>query len=149
MALEITKIDFWLKALFSADSIINSNLGGRIFANIIPQQATYPLLLFNFTGNAQDVQPIALHRAMTRALYQVLVLTVGPPTDNERAAVDQVDAILGFARTKTATVAGVNWIFQAYREMPISADQYQQQAGGALIHYHRMGGDYRIEAYPA
>ena len=147
MANELSRIDTWLVQTLGLDATISGYCGAnQVFVHTLPQKAAYPLVLCTYLSSI-DVQPINVKRAMTRALYQIVVMTKGAPDSGTRTVADQIDTLIGFARSNVLNISGTNWVFNGRREMPVSIAEYATEAGGSGVRFHRMGGDYRIEAY--
>jgi hypothetical protein len=147
MANELPRIENWIRTTLVGSTAVTNVVGQRVYVGSIPQQAQYPLILIQYLSST-DVQPLNVRRAMTRALYQVLVFARGALDDNARAVGDVIDNLIGFARAATQTFPDGPWVFNGKREQPIALSQPTQDVGGALVMYERLGGDYRIEVYP-
>lgn len=74
MTAELPRIEKWIYQQLSGDATITSIVGSRIYADIAPQAATFPLILFAHIGNV-DVLRAGRHGRMAKSIF--LVRAVG------------------------------------------------------------------------
>lgn len=151
MANELSRTEYFIEQQLKNDATTAAIVGTRIFGHTIPQAATaatitYPCVLFTYLSS-RDVQAVNVRRAMTRALYQIVVICKGPADDNARTVADQIDTLIGFARTVQYSINGIGYVFNGIREQPISLAELTLQNAATAVRYHRLGGEYRIETY--
>jgi hypothetical protein len=66
-------VDQWLYDTFRNDSALNNAVGGRFYVDVIPENASYPNVVFTMSS-ANDVFGQGTFRIMNRATYHVKVV---------------------------------------------------------------------------
>lgn len=144
MVNELSKTERWIRHVLTNDATIDAAVSGRIYHDIAPEHAAYPLILFNHQAG-EDTNGVGTCRLMSRNLYQVRLVARDDLTAADRAAADAMDAILQTA-TK-ATYPGDSSIrFTGRRESPISTTETEPDT---TRRFRYLGGLYWITASAA
>jgi hypothetical protein len=138
--IELGLIDTWLSELLSGDAALVALLDGeeRIYADIAPTDAKYPLVVYQMLGDAHDIQVHNNIRIMCEAPYMVKVIDEGMSYAQAQLIADRVDFLLTRA---SGAVAGGR-IEYCVRERPI---RYPEQSDDGR-EYRHLGGEYTIRA---
>lgn len=139
MANELPLIEQWLYQTLSGDATIVGLIGNRVFAYLIPQDATLPALVYTFQ-NAQDVEGCTGCRLIVKATYQVKAVDKSESVAGVKALNDRVDALL---QRKTGAVTGLD-VLTCLRQYPF---EYVELQDGAQ--FRHAGGVYEIVAQGA
>jgi hypothetical protein len=132
---EIQEAKKWIRATLSANADITGVVSTRIYADRAPGPP-FPYIVYNFMGGT-DVQGLGINRQQTQPLFQVRVVTDGPPNNDARKVDKRLDDLLQAA---THSASG-DYIFAARREQPI--DRVEVDAATNHV-YHNLGGLYRL-----
>ena len=142
MAADLSRVNKWLYAHLSADSIISTGSGGRIYADEAPQGAVTPLVLYAFLGGSDRL--LALRGRLSSVLYLVRAVNDGSSYDSIVTIADRIDELLTTAIPDQGTVVDDTRITSCYREQP---HQRKDSSFGVPVVY--LGGYYRITFQPA
>lgn len=94
MTAELVRIEQWIYQTLAADPTITGVVGNRIYAEIAPQGATFPLVLFAHIGNVDVVRAMNNGR-MAKSIVLVRVVGTGTSTQgNLKTVADRFDAVL-------------------------------------------------------
>jgi len=126
--------DAWLYSRLSGDGVLASLVGSRIFGQIAPRDAEYPLVVFQFQGG-HDVGGVNATRIMTQEVYLVKAAAKSSSFDTLKPIAARCDELLHGARG--ATTDGV--ILACVREQPIKLVEIEDG-----VQYRILGGIYRI-----
>jgi|YelNatPaOPRAMG01_1025707.scaffolds.fasta_scaffold03111_13 hypothetical protein len=136
--------DAWLYGLLANDSILQAPLAGRVYVDVAPQGAVYPLVIIRCTGGS-DVLGSAGTRVVTRLEYQITAVRrvdrgVGGFADLQTIA-DRVDDLVAGVAGSIVTVGTRQYaVHGAYRRAPL---QYTTVESDGTVARH-LGGDYVI-----
>lgn len=138
--IELGLIDDWLHDRLAGDAALVALLGGeeRIYADIAPTDAKYPLVVFQMTGDPMDVMVHNDIRIMCEAPYMVKAIDEGMSYARAQQIADRIDFLLTRA---SGSVAGGRIEF-CVREKPI---RYPEQSDDGR-EYRHLGGEYNIRA---
>lgn len=70
---ETLYVDQWLYTTFTGNAPLNTAVGGRFYADLVPENTEYPVVTFTLAG-AHDVQGQGTFRIMTNTTFQVKVI---------------------------------------------------------------------------
>jgi len=144
MAHELSRAKKWIVDALKADATLLPLIGGatntRIYFDQAPEGATYPFIVFNLQSSS-DVQGVCIPRVATRPLFQVKVVTDGPPDTNARTIADRIDAVLGEAVAQISQ----SFVFSGRRERAIEYTEPKPDSAGYFTH---SGGLYRLIVFP-
>lgn len=135
---EIPRIEKWLYSALTGDPTISSAIGSRVFGAIAPQGTAFPFVAFSFQAGI-DRQGPGTNRTQLQAVFQVKVISQGPPDATARTVADRIDEVVG----KAVHVPLDGYLFSGRRETPI---RFVEAVGD--IRFHHVGGLYRIYTYP-
>jgi hypothetical protein len=138
---ESGRIAKWLTATFKGDATLTGIVAGRVFNGNPPSGTARPYIKFDQLSS-RDVQGNGTVRAMTRPLYQIVVVVDGPMSANSVAAADRMDAIL--QNTANETYDGV--VLSIRRDSEIARPE---QGPDPQQRYFNHGGIYRIDTQTA
>lgn len=140
MSADITRIDEWMYALFANNASINALVNGRIYGDMAPQGATYPLVLFAFLGGADKV--LTFRSRFTNAIYLVRAVGRGSSFNTIEPLADRLDIVLGTVPDNGTVVRDIR-IASCTREQP---HQRKDMENGVATVY--LGGFYRVRYQP-
>lgn len=135
---EIDRAAQFLVARLGGDATLAGYVGGRIYQDLAPATATWPVVIFA-PLSAPDVSTAGATRVLTRILYLVKAITVGD-LPLAAAIADRIDALLQGASGAAGSdgyVAGID------RESGFS---YTELAEGGSVYRH-LGGQYRVHIH--
>lgn len=132
---ETWTIDQWLYATLHGDTTLMALITGAV-ADVAPPGLACPFLVYSLQG-AADVGTVNGVRIMTRATYQVRVVTDSESYGAIATAVNRVDTLLH--RASGSVTGGV--VISCVRVEPF---RYTELVSGKL--YRHMGGFYEIQA---
>jgi hypothetical protein len=133
--IEVGLIDDWLHDRLSGDAALTALLGGDDSA---PAGAKYPLVVFQMTGDPQDVMVHNSIRILCNAPYMVKAIDEGMSYVRAQQVADRIDFLL--TRASGSTTGGR--IESCVREKPI---RYPEQSDDGR-EYRHLGGEYFIQA---
>lgn len=142
MSADVTRLDEWMYGLFSGSGVVNSLVGGRIYGDMAPQGATFPLVLFSFLGGADKV--ITFSARFTNAIYLVRAVGKGSSYESIETLADAIDVLMGNSVPANGLVVRDIRIASCNREQP---HQRKDMESGVPMVY--LGGFYRIRYQPA
>lgn len=93
MAADLARINQWIYSTLSADPTVSAAVGTRIYSELAPQGATFPLVLFAHIGNT-DVRNSFGNGRLSKVIYLVRAVTTGSSTDPVKAVADRFDPLL-------------------------------------------------------
>lgn len=140
MSGDITRINQWLYQTFAGNATLYSSVGGRIYADVAPQGATFPLVLFAFLGGSDKV--ITFGARFTNAIYLIRAVGKGSSYDSIEGIADRIDALLSNVPDNGIIVRDI-LVSSCIREQP---HQRKDNAEGIPMVY--LGGFYRIRYQP-
>lgn len=127
----------------AGDATLAGIVGDRIYAEVAPEDAVYPLVVFNLIA-ARDTTATGAHRTLVRFLLQVEAIAEGRSFAGLRAAADRIDARLVSSETSTVVVDGVTYtVLGGHRERARAWTELVD--GRAFTH---LGGDYALLLQP-
>lgn len=136
---EINIAESWIYTTLSGNATIAGTVGDRIFVDVAPQDAAFPLIVFALQSSF-DVQGNGTHRTKTRPLYSIRFVTRGDPTPAVRSAADALDDLIG----RAVHVLHAGAYISGRREQ-----LYRISNTDSGIKYVQLGGLYRLEIYDA
>lgn len=135
MADELTRVDQWLYETLSGDAALGSAVGTRVYADVAPQGAAFPYLVFSYQGGS-DKRGVGTARYFVEALYLVKAVRQGESYQPLQTVMDRVDALLQGSSGGTATGGTV---YASVREQSV---RFPEVTEGRQ--YRHLGGVYRI-----
>jgi hypothetical protein len=91
---ELVRVEQWIYQTLSADPTITGVVGSRIYADVAPQGATFPLVLFAHIGNV-DVVRAWNNGRMAKNIFLVRVVGTGNSvTGSLKTVADRFDPLL-------------------------------------------------------
>ncbi len=129
-----TASDAWLYSQLSSDAFLSSLVSDRIYGQVAPRDAEYPLIVFQFQGG-HDVSGVNATRIMTQEVYVVKAAAKSTSFEILKPIAARLDELLHGARG--ATPDGV--ILACVREQPIKLVEIEDG-----VQYRLLGGIYRI-----
>jgi len=94
MTAELVRIEQWVYQSLAADGVIAGIVGTRIYTEIAPQGATFPLILIAHIGNVDVVRAMQNGR-MAKSIVLVRVVGMGTSTQgNLKTVADRFDEVL-------------------------------------------------------
>lgn len=104
MTVESLRADTFIVERLKADAALTAKVAGRIYADVAPQSAFYPFIVFSEVSNFESLAAGG-DKVMARPLYQVKVLDRSTSWQGDiRTVADRVDAVLH----KSAGAAGTD-----------------------------------------
>lgn len=140
MVAEHARVNVWLWNVLSGDSVLNTGVSGRIYAEEAPQGAPAPMVIFANLGGSTRVRTLRGH--VLTSLYLVRAIADGSSFDVIAPLADRIDAVL--------IVPDGGTIVDGVRITSVRIDQPHQRKdseNGKPVVY--MGGIYRIDYQPA
>jgi hypothetical protein len=125
----------WIYQSLTADSALVALVGARIYREVAPESATFPLVLFWSTGGS-DLLGNDAARIWTEATFTIEAVCDGASADKAEAIAARISALFDRASGATTTAR----ILSCVRESPTDSID---QDGGTL--YPRLGGSYRLQ----
>jgi len=125
---ELVRAETWIY------QTVQSLVAGRVYSEVAPQSATYPLIVFQFV-TAVDLVGVGPGRIYSSAIYRVQVIAQTPSLTSLTALADQLDNALHAA---SGAAAGGH-VLACMRERPYSR---AEDVNGLM--YRRSGGEYRL-----
>lgn len=137
MTIETTVIARWLYTKLAADSSLTAIVGTRIYEQPAPQEAVYPLVVFQLQ-TTDDVSAVGGIRVMTTAEYLVRVIGQSANvTSSLLTAAERIDAVLH--RASGSVTGGA--VIGAVRLRPFVLAETD-----GPVQYRHLGGIYRLWA---
>ena len=137
-AVELVGIDGWLYSVMSGDATLHALVADRIYADVAPENATFPYVIFN-QQSAVDLDTPGFHHVWVNALYQIVAVTQGSSKSALQPIAERIHTLIQAMRAVTSTTE----IVACYRESPFSLSETTDG-----VRYVRLGGIYRIFAQP-
>ncbi len=136
--MELDIIETWLYTVLAGDTTLNTDLGlgGRVYAELDPDTATYPICVFA-SAAPEDIMVTGSVRILTKDIYRVEIIGKGSGFGALAALVDRVDTLLH----RQSGAVGSGGVSSCVREAPITRIEVRD----GVRYYHR-GGEYRILA---
>lgn len=136
--IETVRVDEWLHDTLTADAALTALVAGRIYADLAPQTARWPAVVFNEQAPV-DTLGVDGARLLTSGTWQVKVITDEPSWQGlGRQAADRVDDLLHGA---SGTAGGVT-VGTCHREQTV---RFVEAVEGKQ--FRHLGGLYRINVY--
>lgn len=140
MSADSTRVDQWLYQTLSGNQTLSTAVGGRIYVDMAPQGATFPLVLFAFLGGADKV--LTFRSRFTNAIYLVRAVGDGSSYSPIRSIADRIDALLSTVPDNGIIVDDIR-IASCNREQP--HQRMDMERGKPTVY---LGGFYRIRYQP-
>ncbi len=136
--IETVRIEQWLYALLSGDSLLSTLVGGRIYSYVAPQGAPppWPLVVYSYQGG-YDVRGVGPARIMVSAVYQIKAIGQGQSFAPLQPVADRLDALLQGASGSVLD----GQVLMCVREQPVA---YVEISAG--VPYRHLGGLWRMIA---
>jgi len=141
MSADVTRIDQWIYSTLSSNATLNTLVGGRIYGDMAPQGATFPLILFSFLGGADKV--LTFRSRFTNAIYLIRAVGRGSSFNSVEEVADGIDTLLSQIPDNGIVVRDIR-IASCTREQP---HQRKDMESGVPTVY--LGGFYRIRYQPS
>jgi len=140
---ESTRIDQWLYAAMKADSTLTALIGGssdpRVYSELAPQQAAYPLVLFVNQSNIDVIGATENTRLHVQSIYAITGIDdTGTWVGDLQDIADRIDYLFHASTGGTADSAT---IYTSHRLQPL---RLVEERDGRQI--RRLGGLFRIYA---
>lgn len=133
---EVIAAEKWLYTVLSASSALTSAVGARIYADVAPATAAFPLVLYAQLS-AVDLRPMGPARIFSNMLYVVRGVNETASKTALESIADAIDAALHAA--SGTTVEGT--VYACVRERPfVLAETINTRS------FRHLGGVYRIYA---
>jgi len=137
---ELIRIEQWIYQTLAADPTIAGIVGARIYADIAPQDAVFPMILFAHIGNV-DVIRSGNNGRMAKSIFLVRVVGKGTSVGGSlKAVADRFDPLL---LQENITVDGVRIAYVQHDQHAIRKDS----ENGVPMSY--VGSYYLIFSQPA
>ncbi len=94
MSFETAAAERWLYETLSDDSILETWIGGRVFAGDLPQRTAYPGVLFRLERGLPDTRAVGGGRVMSRLRYSVRAIARGTDFSVLEPIARRVDTLL-------------------------------------------------------
>ena len=117
---------------------------GRVYRNVAPPKATFPLVLFRFMGGLDTEQAGAGGRVLFRPLYQVKAVAQDTSYELAGQIADAIEGALVGAVGTASFNHHTHHFRGAIREGPL---EYDEVLDG--VRYCHVGGLYRLITYEA
>ena len=140
MSADITRINEWMYSLFKNNASVNALVGGRIYSEMAPQGATFPLVLFAFLGGSDKV--LTFRSRFTNGIYLVRAVDRGSSYATVEPIADSIDTLLATVPDNGIVIRDIR-IASCNREQP---HQRKDQENGVPTVY--LGGFYRVRYQP-
>lgn len=132
---EIQECKNWIYDQLAATSSITAVVSTRIYADHYPGQRVFPYILFNLMA-ASDVSGLGTVRLLSDALFQIRVVTIGPPNAAAKLVDKRLDELF---QAQVHQLSG-EFYFSSRREGTVDRPEYDN----AQQRYHNLGGLYRV-----
>lgn len=130
-------VDEWLYTIFSGDATLAGLIGTRIYNQLAPEEASFPLLLFSFQSG-QDVTVMGPTRLFVAGTYLVRGVAESHSFGGSLETIaGRIDSLL---QAKSGTPVRGH-VLMCVREAPFAMTE--QRAGRI---YRHLGGTYRLWA---
>lgn len=127
----------WLYARLAADTALTAVVGSRIYADVGPENATYPLVMVIELSPGNDLRVVGTARIWAAPLFLVKgVSQAASFGGNLKTIATRIDAVLHGA--SGPATSGQVWA--CVREQPFSLAE--TAPGG--VQYRHLGGLYRV-----
>lgn len=138
--IESTRIDRWIYATLSSDATVVASVGTRIYRDVPPQGAAYPLIVYQEQPFVDDLVGLGGIRILTSALYLIKGIAKGESFIALEPVMDRVDTLIHAKAGSTSDAT----ILSCVRERPYSIT-YEDMG----VKYKQLGGFYRIQVQPS
>ena len=143
MAVEIVSVDQWIYEALAADGQLAAVVGSRIFADVAPQDAAMPQVIFQMQAAQPDSVGVGGTRILTNGLWLVKAID---QTESYagllKTAADRIDTVLhGLVGDTVSWVTVDNCVRQEPFRMAEDDPSGRQ--------YRHLGGLYWVVAYTA
>jgi hypothetical protein len=138
---EIHRAQKWIRGKLAGDAQITAVVGTRIFADQARELADFPYVLFAMQTGGQDTRGVGTVRLMSLPLFQIKVVTDGPPSADVYTVADRIDELFQNAVTEISD----SFVFSSRRESPVEYPEPKRDSSEFFVHY---GGSYRLYIYP-
>jgi len=136
VAAESVSVDQWIYALLSGDTPLTALISTRIYSEIAPETAIYPLVIYRAT-TMHDWLELGGVRGVVQPTYDVFAVDQTESYLVVKPIADRLDALLHRA---TGTADGVI-IYQCLRQREHRTKGYTNGRG-----YCQLGGTYALQA---
>lgn len=104
--IETTRAERWLFLQLTSDPTIAGIVGGRVYAEVMPQSVTaYPAIAFQFLGAMDDLRGSGPAIVWSRLRYLVKAITTGNSSTSLQTLVDRIGTVLHTGKGGTADAA--------------------------------------------
>lgn len=142
---------FILTTLTADDEIIATGIASRVFQDQAPDKVSYPFILFNFQSGA-DANGLGIVRVLSSLVYQIKIITQGPPKDADRVAAYRIDRLFQtvknsqqeLTRHDAAGDQTETIVISSRRESPVKYIENDQQSKTV---FHHRGGLFRFDVH--
>jgi hypothetical protein len=132
--METSNAETWIYGLLSADATLIGYVGARIYVGVIPDGATFPLILIGLDGTPDDLMVLNATRKWTNARYIVRAINQAESYQgNLETMADRIDTLLH-------RQSGTN-VHACVREQAFQLSEVVDN-----VQYRHLGGIYRIFA---
>lgn len=133
-------VDTWLYQTLTGGTALTALVGTRVYNEVVPQNAEYPYVVFNYVGGSDSVG-VNQARIFTRGTWNVKgVDQLEPPLTSAERVAAIAEAIDGLLQKASGTVTGTR-VYACSRQSQFRLTDVQD----GLV-YRQMGGTYRIVA---
>lgn len=127
----------WLYAKLAADATLTGIVGTRIYAELAPENATFPFVLVTEMSPGNDLRVVGTGRIWSEPLFLVQAVDqTASYTGNIKTLATRIDAVL-HGSSGPAT-DGTVWA--CVRERPFT----MPETGPGGVQYRHLGGMYRV-----
>lgn len=126
----------WLYDTLSNDSEVTDLVDTRIYQDVAPQGSTTPYIVYQASGQANDLMVVGQIRVWSDGLWTVKVVD----QSNSYASADAVYTKVDLALHRGDGTATGGIVHTATREQTFSYPEIDQG-----VHYKHIGGVYRIQ----
>lgn len=141
MSDETLAVDEWLYATMAADASIGALVADRIYAEVAPADATFPLIITTHLSSTDVRAATQQSRIMVSGLWLVKGVVNDSSFNNTlKAIAERIDALFHASSGGTADGGGAA-IFTSHREQPFRLAEVESGK-----QYRHLGGQFRIYA---
>lgn len=138
--IEIVTANLWLYTKLSGDAQLTAIVSTRIYADVVPDQAVYPLVLFQFRPPGKDLMTLGTTRVFSELSYSVRGVIAAKSYSGLTAVADRIESLLHGASGTTND----GTIFGCVRTSPLALIEQEDAKDGTKIDYRHLGGVYRL-----
>lgn len=132
-----TRADQWLATVLKADSAVSALVGTRVYADVAPQGATFPVVVAQFMAAGPDEYVVGPYLLYSNMLFVVKAID---KTNSYRQ--DIADAAESALHNKTGNATGAKIIY-CRRETPMRLVDVVNN-----VEYRHLGASFRIWVQP-